>query len=77
FAYHKDLEIVSVYGGVAVGNQIKKLAYADIVVATPGRLLDHMRNNNIDLSKSTFSKGKSVQKSVNFCLVTLRALADR
>jgi superfamily II DNA/RNA helicase len=32
-------------------NQVKKLAYADIVVATPGRLLDHMQHNSIDLSK--------------------------
>ena len=51
FAYYKKLEVVSVYGGVGMNPQIKKLAYADIVVATPGRLLDHMRNNNIDLSK--------------------------
>jgi len=51
FAYHKQLEITAVYGGVAIGNQVKKLAYADIVVATPGRLLDHLGRNSIDLSK--------------------------
>jgi len=34
-----------------MGNQVKKLAYADIVVATPGRLLDHMQHNSITLSK--------------------------
>jgi len=51
FAYYKELEITAVYGGVAMGNQVKKLAYADIVVATPGRLLDHMQHNSIDLSK--------------------------
>lgn len=51
FAYYKELEVVSVYGGVSMPNQIKKLAYADIVVATPGRLLDHMQHRFIDLSK--------------------------
>lgn len=51
FAYYKNLEVVSVYGGVSMVNQTKKLAYADIVVATPGRLLDHMQHNSIDLSK--------------------------
>ena len=51
FAYYKGLEIMPVYGGVAMGPQTKKLAYADIVVATPGRLLDHMQHNSIDLSK--------------------------
>ena len=51
FAYYKELEVTSVYGGVSMVNQTKKLAYADIVVATPGRLLDHMQHNSIDLSK--------------------------
>jgi len=51
FSYHKGLEVCPVYGGVSIINQIKKLAYADIVVATPGRLLDHMQRNSIDLSR--------------------------
>jgi superfamily II DNA/RNA helicase len=50
FSYYKKLGIVSVYGGVSMSNQTKKLAYADIVIATPGRLLDHMKHNSIDLS---------------------------
>jgi len=51
FAYYKELEVTSVYGGVSMTNQVKKLAYADIVVATPGRLLDHMQHNSISLAK--------------------------
>jgi ATP-dependent RNA helicase DeaD len=51
FAYYKELTVAAIYGGVGMGPQIKKLAYADIVVATPGRLLDHMQNNNITLAK--------------------------
>ena len=51
FAYYKKLEVTSVYGGVSMVNQVKKLAYADIVVATPGRLLDHLKQRQIDLSK--------------------------
>ena len=54
FSYYKKLEVVSVYGGVSMVNQTKRLVYADIVVATPGRLLDHMRNNSVDLSKVDF-----------------------
>jgi len=53
-AYHKGLETVSVYGGVSMSNQIKKLIYADIVVATPGRLLDHLQRNSVNLSKVKF-----------------------
>lgn len=53
-AYHKKLEIVPVYGGISINNQIKKLTYADIVVATPGRLLDHLQRNSVNLSKVKF-----------------------
>lgn len=54
FAYYKELEVVPVYGGVSMVNQVKRLAYADIVVATPGRLLDHIRSRSIDLAKIKF-----------------------
>jgi superfamily II DNA/RNA helicase len=54
FSYHKGLEVTSVYGGVSIENQVKKLTYADIVVATPGRLLDHMQRKSIDISKVNF-----------------------
>ncbi len=53
-AYHKGLEVVPVYGGVSINNQVKNLAYADIVVATPGRLLDHLNRNSISLAKIKF-----------------------
>lgn len=44
FAYHAGLSGVSVYGGVAMEPQERALlAGVDFVVATPGRLLDHMR----------------------------------
>ena len=52
FAYHAPLSSVAVYGGVAIEPQARALkAGADIVVATPGRLLDHMRNSVGDFSK--------------------------
>ena len=39
------------YGGVSINTQIAKLRKgADIVVATPGRLLDHLRQETIDLN---------------------------
>ena len=42
---------VTVYGGVGMGLQVKNLRYgADIVVACPGRLLDHIEHRTIDLS---------------------------
>ncbi len=43
---------VAIYGGVSKGPQLTALRRgADIVVACPGRLLDHVRDRSIDLSK--------------------------
>jgi len=46
-----DLKALAVYGGVSINNQIGTLARGvDIVVATPGRLIDHIGRNTIKLS---------------------------
>jgi ATP-dependent RNA helicase RhlE len=42
---------VTVYGGVGINPQIQKLKHSDIVVACPGRLLDHIGRHSIDLSQ--------------------------
>jgi ATP-dependent RNA helicase RhlE len=41
----------TVYGGVGINPQIQKLKHVDIVVACPGRLLDHIGRHSIDLSQ--------------------------
>ncbi len=46
------LRSCAIYGGVSVNAQIKKLqAGVDIVVACPGRLLDHLNQKTIDLAR--------------------------
>jgi len=45
------LKSVTVYGGVGIHPQIEKLKRADIVVACPGRLLDHISRRTVDLSR--------------------------
>jgi ATP-dependent RNA helicase RhlE len=48
--YHLGLSAVAVVGGVDMGPQERALRDgSDIVVATPGRLLDHMRFKYVDL----------------------------
>ena len=50
-AYHTSVTSAAVYGGVEMGMQERALkAGVDIIVATPGRLMDHMRQQNADLS---------------------------
>ncbi|HII29563.1 ATP-dependent helicase [Candidatus Woesearchaeota archaeon CG08_land_8_20_14_0_20_47_9] len=50
FSKHKPLEIAVVYGGISINPQILRLRKADVVVGTPGRLLDHIGRRTIDLS---------------------------
>ncbi len=44
------LRCTAIYGGVAIGPQIRSIKKTDIIVACPGRLLDHMRRKTVDLS---------------------------
>ena len=45
------LQIATIYGGVKYGPQFKALANGlDILVATPGRLIDHIEQKTVDLS---------------------------
>jgi ATP-dependent RNA helicase RhlE len=49
-SYHTTVTSAAVYGGVEMGIQERALrAGVDIIVATPGRLMDHMRQQNADL----------------------------
>ena len=44
--YHTEVSSVAVYGGVPMDTQERALrAGVDIIVATPGRLMDHMRHD--------------------------------
>ncbi len=48
---HTHLHCVTIYGGVGMNPQVAGLRHgAEIVVACPGRLLDHIRQNTITLS---------------------------
>ena len=49
--YHTKISSVAVYGGVEMHQQEFALKNGvDIIVATPGRLMDHMRHDSIDFS---------------------------
>ncbi len=51
FSKNRTLRIALIYGGVSINPQISALRKADIVVATPGRLLDHLGRGTINLSR--------------------------
>lgn len=46
-----DLSIAPIYGGASMTEQLRRLKKGiDIVVGTPGRILDHIRRGTLDLS---------------------------
>ena len=55
YAQFLPLTITALYGGGKISAQQKKLkAGVDIAIATPGRLLEHMEQNSIDLGNVEF-----------------------
>ena len=50
YGRHLPFQSMVIFGGVNINPQTKKLRRGvDIIVATPGRLLDHMQQGNVDL----------------------------
>ncbi len=49
---HSELWVGEIYGGVPIGPQIRDLrAGFDVLVATPGRLIDHIERGTVDLAE--------------------------
>ena len=52
YAKHLDLWVGVIYGGTSVEKDVRDLrAGFDVLVATPGRLIDHLERGNVDLSE--------------------------
>ena len=51
YGKHMPFRVAMVYGGVSFGGQARQLRQGvDILIATPGRLLDHVSQGTVDLS---------------------------
>ncbi|MCD4704129.1 MAG: DEAD/DEAH box helicase [Methanosarcinaceae archaeon] len=51
FSRHRPLNIIAVYGGVSLKPQLRDLETADVIVGTPGRVLDHIGRKTLDLDQ--------------------------
>lgn len=50
FNKHSKLSIAPIYGGASMSEQLRRLNKGiDVVVGTPGRILDHLRRGTLDL----------------------------
>lgn len=54
FSRNNRLNVIEIYGGVGMEGQIRRLRHAEIVVGTPGRILDHIERRTINLSRIKF-----------------------
>ncbi|PSW20124.1 RNA helicase [Photobacterium sanctipauli] len=55
YTKYTDIKVAAIYGGTKMGTQEKKLEQGlDILVATPGRLLEHMELSNVSLANLEF-----------------------
>ncbi|MDO1528048.1 DEAD/DEAH box helicase [Fulvimonas sp. R45] len=51
YARHLQVHSAVIFGGVGMGPQVQALRRGvDVVIATPGRLIDHMQQRTVDLS---------------------------
>ncbi len=51
YGKHSDVRVIPIYGGAAMEPQLRALKEGvDVVVATPGRLLDHMERETVSLA---------------------------
>ncbi|HVQ41827.1 MAG TPA: DEAD/DEAH box helicase [Vicinamibacterales bacterium] len=51
YAGQSQLRVVAIFGGVGMGPQLEALRRGvDVIVATPGRLIDHVQRRSADLS---------------------------
>ena len=51
FSKYIGLNVTPVYGGVSINPQMNQLKRTDVVVGTPGRVLDHLQRGTLKLNK--------------------------
>lgn len=54
FGRRRGIKTTGIYGGVGIDPQIKDIQTADIIVGTPGRILDHIGRNTICFNATQF-----------------------
>ena len=70
FSADTELSVFSVYGGQSIDIQIKKLRKGvDIIVGTPGRVIDLMHRGELDLSQISFAVLDEADEMLNMGFV--------
>mgnify|MGYP001576473010 CR=1 FL=1 len=51
FSKYNHLHIIEIYGGVGIQGQVRDIERADVIVGTPGRILDHLERRTLNLGR--------------------------
>lgn len=62
---HRNIQVMAVYGGISVNPQMKHLYGTEILIATPGRLIDLLSKKSMDLSEVSILVIDEVDKLLN------------
>ena len=54
FSRNKKINVFAVYGGVDIQRQIRIIRNTDVLVGTPGRILDHLQRRTLKLNEVKF-----------------------
>jgi len=54
FGRNKKLKVLAIYGGTNIDTQIRRIPSTDVIVATPGRILDHLNRRTLNLNQVKF-----------------------
>ncbi len=54
FSKNFPIRVLPVYGGVSIEKQIKNIPRSNVIVGTPGRILDHLNRKTLDLSEINY-----------------------
>jgi ATP-dependent RNA helicase DeaD len=49
YSKYKPMGVLAVYGGVSINDQIDRLQNTQVVVGTPGRVIDHLKRGTLNL----------------------------
>src|SRR5688500_2559187 len=75
YAKHSRLSVVAVFGGVPLEPQQKALQQGvDVIVATPGRLIDHLERQNVVFDDRSEEHTSELQSP---CKLVCRLLLDK
>jgi superfamily II DNA/RNA helicase len=77
FSKYQPCTVATIYGGVSFNPQVEAIKQADLVVGTPGRLVDHLTQHTLSLSRIRYVVLDEADKMVEMGFIQdIRAIME-